>query len=71
MLFQQPGKVFLSLFYDVMRGKSPTNTQRIKGAWERELSVTIDEETWQDIGRYTNKILKQKQLHLELYIEYI
>ncbi len=55
MLFQQPGKVSLSLFYDVICGMSPAITQRIKDVLEKELFVTIDEETWEDIC-YTKKI---------------
>lgn len=56
LLFQQPGKVSLSLFYDVMRIMSPTNTQRVKRVWEKELSVTINEGTWEDIWSYAKKI---------------
>lgn len=56
MLFQQSGKGSLSLFYNVMRGMSPANTHRIKRVWEKELSVNIDEETWEDIWSYAKKI---------------
>ena len=55
-LYRQPGRLSLSLFYEVLRGMTPNNTQRVKGAWERELSVTIDEETWEDVWNYAKKI---------------
>ncbi len=56
MLFQQTEKVSLSAFYDVLSNLSPSNTQRIKDAWEKELSVTIDEETWENIWNCAKKI---------------
>ena len=56
VLFQPPGKVSVSLLYGVIAGTSTTDTQRIKGVWEKELLVNIDDETWVDIWSYAKKI---------------
>ena len=44
------------MFYDALRSFSAVNTQRVKQVWEKELSVTIDEEMWEDIWRYAKTI---------------
>ena len=56
MLFQQPQKVSLSSLYAVMSDMSSANTQKIRGVWEKELSVTINEETWKDIWSQAKNI---------------
>lgn len=54
---------------------SLTNTQRIKGVWEKEFSATTDEETWEDIWKYAQKISictpTKGSLFIRLYIKFI
>ena len=52
ILFKQTEGVTLSSLYDVMSG----NTHKIKGMWERDLSVTLDEETREEIWSHAKKI---------------
>lgn len=56
MLFQQRQRVSLSSLYRALNGQCASDTQRVRGLWEKELSVTIDEETWDSVWIYAKKI---------------
>ncbi len=56
ILFQQQLKLSLSSFYRVLIGFSTTDVQGVRGVWEKELSVTIDEEKWDTIWSLAKKI---------------
>ncbi len=56
MLFQQKLKVSLSSLYGVLNGLSAPDTRGVRGVWEEELSVTLDEEIWNSIWVNAKKI---------------
>ena len=47
-LFLQKSGRSISLFYNVLKGYNTTNTYFLKGLWERELSVEIRDDGWND-----------------------
>lgn len=49
ILFRQQLKVSLSSFYRVLNALTTTDAQGVRGVWEKELSVTIDEDKWDTI----------------------
>lgn len=56
MLFQQQNKMSLSSFYKVLVRLSTCDTQRVRSLWEKELSVTLDKETWDSVWSNTKNI---------------
>ena len=56
ILFHQQFKVSLSSFYHVLNGFSAVGAQGVRDVWERELSVTIDEDKWDTIWSLAKKI---------------
>lgn len=56
VLFGQQLTVSLSSFYHVLNALTTTDAQGIRGVWERELSVTIDEDKWDTVWSLAKRI---------------
>ncbi len=56
LLFLTDGEISVSLFFKAMYFAPPGGLQRLKGMWEKELNIMIDDEKWKEVWRHAKSI---------------